>query len=236
MTAIQKRVSHEASSLNTRHATGFISKPGARIEGLGQNPVLQQFARIWALLLILAAMAFSAPAARAASPQFTPIPSLNFSATVAGTAPLSQVITANSTGDSIFFKAAASVNSGSNWLSIVPSNYSYGVYTPYGITVVVTPSVTMTAGTYTGQIVLTCSSTSCGVTPLEIPVTLVLNAPSTAYLDQIAGGLTFSMLTGGNAPPTQPLQVRNAGTGSLTWTATTSTADGGSWLTISSSS
>ena len=177
-------------------------------------------------------MALVCPAARAVSPEFTSIPALNFSATVAGAAPLSQVITANSTGASIFFTAVASTNAGGSWLTINPSNYGYGVYTPYGITVQVNPAVTLTAGTYTGQIVLSAT----GVTPLEIPVTLVMHAPSETYFDQIAGGLTFSLATGGNTPPSQPLQVRNAGASSLAWTATTSTADGGSWLNLSSSS
>jgi hypothetical protein len=192
--------------------------------------------RHWALLLTVALMAFACTAAQASPPQFLPIPGLNFSATTAGDAPLSQVITATSTGTSIFFTAAASTNSGGNWLTINPSNYGYGVYTPYGITVQVTPAVTMAAGTYTGQIVLTCTSASCGTAPLEIPVTLVVHAPNSAYFDQIAGGLNFSLATGGNNPPAQPLQVRNAGTGSLAWTATTSTADGGSWLTVTSAS
>jgi len=35
-------------------------------------------------------------------------------------------------------------------------------------------------------------------------------------------------------PPSQPVQIRNAGTGSLNWTLTTSTSDGGSWLNVSS--
>jgi hypothetical protein len=238
MTTSKKQARHEATSPNTRHATGFIPNPAARFRRHGQSPVFQQFARNWPLLVVTLFLALVCPAARAASPQFAPIPALNFSATVAGDAPLSQVITANSTGASIFFTAAASTNSGGNWLSINPTanEIGYGVYTPYGITVQVNPAVTLTAGTYTGQIVLTCSSQSCGTTPLEIPVTLVMHAPSTAYFDQIAGGLNFSLATGGNNPPAQPLQVRNAGTGSLAWTATTSTADGGNWLTLSSAS
>ena len=37
-------------------------------------------------------------------------------------------------------------------------------------------------------------------------------------------------------PPSQPLEIRNAGTGTLNWTATVTTSDGGAWLSISSTS
>ena len=48
--------------------------------------------------------------------------------------------------------------------------------------------------------------------------------------------MTFSLVTGGNAPPAQPLQIRNAGAGTLAWTGATSTSDGGNWLSLSAAS
>ena len=111
MTASKKQLSHEPANLNTCLGTGFISGV-APLTRHGQSPIFLQVARHWAFLLALAAMAFAGTAARAVSPEFTSIPTLNFSATVDGAAPLSQVITANSTGASIFFTAAASTNSG----------------------------------------------------------------------------------------------------------------------------
>src|SRR5207248_4383177 len=39
--------------------------------------------------------------------------------------------------------------------------------------------------------------------------------------------------TAAGTPPAQTLQVRNAGTGSLSWTAAVATSDGGSWLKAS---
>ncbi len=236
MTASIRRLYPEATSRNTRRATGFNPSAGVLSPRQGQNPILQKLARNWPLLVTALILAIVCPAARATTPDFTTVAALNFSATVAGAAPLSQVITANSTGDSIFMTAVASENSGGSWLSISPSNYGYGVYTPYGITVQVNPAVTLAAGTYTGQIILSGTVGKSNVTPLNIPVTLVVHASSETFFDQIAGGLTFSLATGGNTPPSQPLQVRNAGAGSLAWTASASTSDGGSWLNLSSAS
>jgi chitobiase/beta-hexosaminidase-like protein/BACON domain-containing protein len=189
--------------------------------------------RQWALLSCLLAMAFAFPASLAAQ-QFAPIPALDFSKTFGGDNPLSQMITIHSTGASFNFTAAATTNSGGSWLTITPSAYGYGVAMPYAITVSANPAVTLAAGTYTGQIIVKPASGT--PSPLTIPVTLVVHATTATYFDQIAGGLTFSLLTGGEVPPGQELQIRNAGAASLAWTASTSTADGGAWLSLSASS
>src|SRR5271168_3298717 len=110
MTASKRRLSHEPTSLNTGHATGFRPSANEAVRRHGQATWLPRFARNWSLPLVLAAVAIAAPAAKAVSPEFTAIPALNFSTTVAGTAPLSQVITANSTGASIFLTAVATTN------------------------------------------------------------------------------------------------------------------------------
>ncbi|MGC2636393.1 MAG: chitobiase/beta-hexosaminidase C-terminal domain-containing protein [Acidobacteriaceae bacterium] len=163
--------------------------------------------------------------------QLEPIPALSFSTTFGEDNPLAQMITVNSTGATFNFTAAATTNSGGSWLAITPSAYGYGVATPFAITVSAAPAVTLAAGTYTGQIVITPVTTT--ISPITIPVTLVIHATTATYFDQIAGGLTFAELTAGDAPPGQALQVRNAGAGTLAWTATTSTADGGAWLSLS---
>ncbi len=190
-----------------------------------------QTARYWALLLFLVAMAFGYPV-RLAAQQFAPIPALSFSKTFGGSNPLSQRITVTSTGVSFNFTAAATTASGGSWLTITPSAYGYGVPTPYAITVTVNPAVTLAAGTYTGQIVVK-PATGTTITPLTISVTLVIHATTETYFDQIAGGLTFTEETGGDAPPGQALQVRNAGAGNLAWTASASVAQGSGWLTVS---
>ncbi len=49
------------------------------------------------------------------------------------------------------------------------------------------------------------------------------------------GQLSFFLQPGATAP-SQTVQVRNAGTGTLSWTVKGSTADGGAWLTVSPAS
>ena len=188
--------------------------------------------RLW-LLLCVTLCVLAAPSSLRAQ-QLAPIPALSFSTTVAGNNPLAQMITVNSTAASFNFTATATTNSGGSWLTITPSAYGYGVATPYAITVSAAPAVTLAAGTYTGQIVITPTTTT--ISPLTIPVTLVIHATTDTYFDQVAGGLTFAEVTAGEAPPGQALQVRNAGAGTLAWTATTSTADGGAWLSLSAAS
>jgi hypothetical protein len=186
--------------------------------------------RPW-LLLCLVICGFAAPSPVAAQ-TLAPIPALKFSTTFGQDNPLAQMITVNSTAATFNFTAAATTNSGGSWLAITPSAYGYGVATPYPITVSAAPAATLAAGTYTGQIIITPVATT--ISPMTIPVTLVVHAATATYFDQIAGGLTFAELTGGDTPPGQPLQIRNAGAGSLAWTATVSTADGGGWLSLSS--
>jgi len=185
------------------------------------------------LVFCLVMMAFALPA-RLQAQQFAPIPALSFSTTFGQDNPLAQMFTVNSTAATFNFTAAATTSSGGNWLTITPSAYGYGVATPYAITVSARPAVTLAAGTYTGQIVLTSATAS--VAPLTIPVTLVIHAATATYFDQVAGGLTYTLQTGGMAPPGQALQIRNAGAGSLAWTAVTHTADGGAWLSLSAAS
>ena len=90
----------------------------------------------------------------------------------------------------------------------------------------------MPVGTYTGQIVLTSRD---GTQTLTVPVTLTVADPAAGPLfDNLPGQMSFSMQTGGTAPPSQPVQIRNAGSGTLNWTLETTTSDGGNWLNVSS--
>jgi hypothetical protein len=69
---------------------------------------------------------------------------------------------------------------------------------------------------------------------MVVPVTLIIKPSGSAtYFDALPGGLTFSMTTSGLTPPAQLVQIRNAGTGTLTFGAVASTSDGGKWITLS---
>ena len=186
----------------------------------------------WAFLCLVL-LALAAPSSLQAQ-KLEPIPALSFSTTFGQDLPLSQMITVASTGAAFNFTATATSTTGGAWLTLTPSSYGYGVATPYAVTVSAKPAVTLATGTYTGEIVIT--PTTATIPAMTVPVTLIVHAPTATYFDQIAGGLTFTELTAGHNPPGQLLQVRNAGAGALAWTATTSTSDGGAWLSLSAKS
>jgi len=86
----------------------------------------------------------------------------------------------------------------------------------------VLPAVTLAAGTYMAEVIATSTDGSQG---FIIPVTLTISPATAAFFDNIAGALNYSMETSGEAPPSQELQIRNAGAGTLAWTASATTAD-----------
>ena len=164
---------------------------------------------------------------------FSPIPPLSFTKVFNGANPLPQLITVTSTGAALAFDAAATTTTGGAWLTLT----SCGSWctTPEALAVTVNPATTLAAGTYAGQIVISVHGNSSN--SMTVPVSLTIAATGAAFFDDLPGQLTFSAVTGSStAPPSQPVQVRNGGSGTLTWTASSSTADGGGWLTVSQSS
>jgi len=153
---------------------------------------------------------------------------LNFTMTTGGGNPLPQEITVASSGSNFnFYNFSVSTARGGSWLNISPSS---GVLTtPEAVTVSVNAS-TLGAGTYTGEIVF--SEYPNNNMSITVPVTLTVAPATTTYFDNLPGELSFFLKPGGK-PPAQPLQIRNAGAGTLKWTGSVSTADGGKWLTLS---
>jgi len=101
------------------------------------------------------------------------------------------------------------------------------------LTAVVTTAATMAVATYTGQIVLTARD---GTQALTVPVTLtVADPPAGPFFDNIPGQMSFSLVAGSGNPASRSIQLRNAGSGTLNWTVSGSTADGGAWLTVAPS-
>ena len=160
---------------------------------------------------------------------FMQVNPIDFNMTVGGAVPLPQVVTIASTGTAFnFYISSLSAATGGSWLKISPSSGIYGTPASYEVSV---GDATLPVGTYTGEIVF--AEYSANNMAITVPVTLtVAAATDTSYFDSLPGQLSFSLKPGG-APPAQPLQIRNAGTGALHWTGSTSTADGGSWLTLS---
>ncbi len=140
--------------------------------------------------------------------------------------PLPQTITISTTGAALSVGLSFANANGGTWLSISPAAgccYS----TPQAVTAIVTADPQMAPGTYTAQIQVTQYG---GAMSITVPVTLTIAASTDAFFDNLPGGLSFSMVPQGTAPPSQPLQIRNAGSGTLSWTLTSSTSDGGNWL------
>src|ERR1700730_6705804 len=163
---------------------------------------------------------------------FQTVPALAFTKAFAGAEPLPQVLTIAYTDQTtVRFSTAASTNSGGSWLSVSPAGNAC-CYTPLAVSAIVTAG-TLAAGTYTGQIVITNYSNSS--IHMTIPVTLTIAASGATFFDDLPGKLSFSFKTNGSATA-QTVQIRNSGAGTLNWTLTSSTADGGAWLTSSASS
>ena len=97
----------------------------------------------------------------------------------------------------------------------------------------VNPAVTLAAGTYMSEVIV---SSETGNQVFSIPVTLTVEPNTAAYFDDVVGALNYSEETDSDTPPAQELQIRNAGEGTLAWTALANTADGGAWLSLSAAS
>ncbi len=165
---------------------------------------------------------------------FQPVPALSFTKSFGGANPLAQNPTIAAVGTGFSFSiTSATTTSGGSWLSASAITGCGVCATPLTISVSVNPSASLGAGTYTGQVVVT---SQVGGVVLTIPVTLTIVTAGATIVDNLPGQLSFSQVTNSENPPaSQTIQIRNGGSGTLTWTASTSTSDGGSWLTISSS-
>jgi hypothetical protein len=185
--------------------------------------------RMFAALPAVWLLVTTASAAKAQS--FASIPALSFTKAFAGANPLPQNLMVASTGSAFNFTATATTFTGGAWLKISPSS---GVHaTASEISVIVNDTTNLAAGTYTGQVVF--SSYPTPTTTLTVPVTLIVAPAGGTFFDDTAGQLTFSLAAGGN-PPAQAIQIRNGGTGTLGWSGSVSTADGGNWLSIDATS
>ncbi len=103
--------------------------------------------------------------------------------------------------------------------------------TPGTVAVAVNPAG-LTAGTYNGQITVT--STGAPNTVL-VPVTLTVTSPVLPTFTVSPPSLTFNFQSGGSTPASQLVSLSSSGA-QITFTDSTSTTSGGSWLAVSSAS
>jgi hypothetical protein len=160
---------------------------------------------------------------------FTQINPISFTMPFGGANALPQILNVATIDNStIRYSASVATANGGNWLSISPTG-SGCCFTPLAHTLSVINASTLAAGTYTGEIIVT-EFANPGRS-MVVPVNLTI-VGSGAFFDTLPGQMSFSFKPGAVAT-SQVLQIRNGGSGTLTWTLAASTADGGAWLTSS---
>ncbi|MDP8981726.1 MAG: hypothetical protein M3O35_14185 [Acidobacteriota bacterium] len=146
--------------------------------------------------------------------------------TTAGSNPGAQTVALTSTdGTPLSFSVTSQTNDGIGWLLVGPT----GGTTPTNITVGFN-ATGLPPKTYTGSITIT--STGPANAPVVIPVTLTVTGSTTAAVTPVS--LTFTQPFGGLAPASQTLQVTSS-SGSLTFSSSASTFNGGNWLSVTGS-
>jgi hypothetical protein len=154
---------------------------------------------------------------------------INFIMPAGGGNPLPQVLSVASTGTTNFdFGPVVSTSTGGNWRGIAMVRNC--CVTSWAVTLIVGNTSTLPAGTYMGQVNL--NKVPYANFAMTVPVTLTVLAPGGAFFDSLPGHTSFSFVTGGK-PIDQIVPVYNGGSGTLNWTSTRTTSDGGKWLTDS---
>lgn len=144
--------------------------------------------------------------------------SLTFSAVPGASAPVQTVNLTSSPGSVSW---VSSTNAA--WLTATPTQ---GTATPASVSVTAS-AASLSAGTYNGVVTLTPSSGS----PIQIATTLTVSSQPTAVISATPSTLYLFAPTG-SSPAAANVAVQNTGTGSMSWTASSSV----SWLTPSPSS
>ena len=149
------------------------------------------------------------------------------SAASSGT-PVQTTINVSSSAPGVGYAVSATPQTGGNWLS---ANLAQG-QAPGSFTITADPT-NLPATTYQGTITVT--SPNAVPAMQSIPVMFKVSPANPPKLSAGGSPLNFA-LTQGSAPVTAQLTISNQGGGSLSFTATPSTAAGGSWLSVSSTS
>ncbi len=157
--------------------------------------------------------------------------SLSFSLTQGASPATSQLTLTNQGSGSLTFTASALSSTGGSWIQISPASGTVTATSPVSLTVTANPG-NLAAGTYTGSISIASASSGQVITA---PATLAVSAPpEKIVLTQL--GFTFVAVAQGGSVLPQTLNLLNGGSGSMSWTASTVMASGGSWLSVSPSS
>jgi uncharacterized protein (TIGR03437 family) len=150
--------------------------------------------------------------------------SLTFSQTAGGAPPLAQTISVTGNVPSLNFFVTP-YDGGLGWLSATTATGA----TPGQVSVSVA-GAGLSQGTYFGKVII--SSTNAGGSPLVIPVTLQISAGTISAPTQ---SLVFTAAQGSTTTLTASVPITGT-PGALNFTASTSTANSGNWLSAAPSS
>jgi len=165
---------------------------------------------------------------------FEQLPGVSFTMAAGGSNPLSQTLTVTSTGSGFYVNSpTVQTASGGTWLQV--TGCANGFNTPAVCSINIA-AATLPAGVYTGQVIFSTGSAS-----MTVPVTLSVQSAGVPFFGGITGGLNFVGGSGISTTAPQTIQLTNAGTGTLNWTAATSTFETSTvgalnWLTVSAAS
>jgi len=159
--------------------------------------------------------------------------SLNFTASVSGSAQTQQVnITSQSGSSGVGFIYNVSTQSGGNWLSASVNGTAISngqsLQTPVTPLTVSANPAGLSAGTYNGSITLTPN----GGSQVTLSVTLTVQQNTVSATPT---SLTFSYTARSTAPSSQQINVSGGGA-SLNYTASVNTTTGGNWLSVTPTS
>jgi uncharacterized protein (TIGR03437 family) len=150
--------------------------------------------------------------------------SLSFTEAAGTPTAATQAMTVTTSPSSLTYTVSVTMASGAsaNWLSASATG---------GTVTVSASSAALTAGSYTGSVILTASGATGS--PITIPVTLTVVPPQSLAITPAS--LTFSYVLGTSAPAAQTATLTSSG-GAAPFTVSTKTADGGTWLQVTPTS
>jgi len=199
-------------------ATSTANPGGSGRERSGGRTMRRLVAEMPALAQLIAPP--SAPAVSVVPAIGTSPTSLSFAAQQGGSNPATQTLTISNIGGGVLSWTAS--NSAA-WMSL-----SSSAGTGAGSVSVSVTTGTLTAGSYSGTVMLSAT----GASPVIVPVSFtVTTAPVAPAIGASPASFSFTTQTGSN-PATQTLTISNTGGGTLNWTA----SDNAAWLTMSTAS
>jgi len=131
---------------------------------------------------------------------------------------------------------------GGEWLAVTPNRGSFNGNFEVTDLRITAASASLAAGVYYGTI--TISAPATGTTPaadntpqvIEVALTVTTSGQAAPGFAIAPGALEFEGVRGSGRTQSQNLQVRNAGGGTLSWTAAFAPDSGGAWLSVNPAS